>query len=90
MSDVVSKVDSLKFENKIRMGDHSPKLQKRMLEDPSLRITFCVKSSFFRELSKAKANYSEFSYTDIINTQLSSVQLKFSERLENRFEDKTN
>jgi hypothetical protein len=31
MSDVVSKVDSLKFENKIRMGDHSPKLQKRMV-----------------------------------------------------------
>jgi hypothetical protein len=66
MSDVVSKVDSLKFENKIRMGDHSPKLQKRMLEDPSLSLTFCVKSSFFRELSKAKANYSEFSYTDIV------------------------
>ena len=38
----------------------------------------------------AKANYSEFSYTDIVNTQLSSVQLKFSERLENRFEDNTN
>ena len=87
MSDVVSKVDSLKFENKITK---ITKLQKRMLEDPSLRITFCVKSSFFRELSKTKANYSEFSYTDIVNTQLSSVRLKFSERLENRFEDKTN
>jgi hypothetical protein len=87
MSDVVSKVDSLKLKTKLQKLQ---KLQKRMLEDPSLRITFCVKSSFFRELSKAKANYSEFSYTDIVNTQLSSVRLKFSERLENRFEDKTN
>jgi hypothetical protein len=85
MSDVVSMVDSLKFENKIT------KITKTYVGRPkSEDISFCVKSSFFRELSKAKANYSEFSYTDIVNTQLSSVRLKFSERLENRFEDKTN
>ena len=54
------------------------------------RYSYKLKSCILRELSKAKANYSEFSYTDIVNTQLSSVRLKFSERLENRFEDKTN
>jgi hypothetical protein len=61
MSDVVSMVDSLKFENKIT------KITKTYVGRPkSEDISFCVKSSFFRELSKAKANYSEFSYTDIL------------------------
>ena len=39
------------------------------------RYSYKLKSCILRELSKAKANYSEFSYTDIVNTQLSSVQL---------------
>ena len=53
-------------------------------------MTFSFNSSFFRELSIAKREFPQLTYTDIINTQLICMQLKFSDRLESRFYDKTN
>jgi hypothetical protein len=40
-------------------------------------------------LSKAKDKYPDFKYIDILNSQLQSFQLKFTERLENRLSSKT-
>ena len=42
-----------------------------------------------KELSKAKDKYPDFKYIDILNSQLQSFQLKFTERLENRLSSKT-
>jgi hypothetical protein len=39
--------------------------------------------------SKAKDKYPDFKYIDILNSQLQSFQLKFTERLENRLWSKT-
>jgi hypothetical protein len=47
------------------------------------------KSSFFKDLSKAKDKYPDFKYIDILNSQLQLFQLKFTERLENRLSSKT-
>jgi hypothetical protein len=43
----------------------------------------------FKELSKAKDKYPNFKYIDILNSQIKSFQLKFTERLENRLSSKT-
>jgi hypothetical protein len=40
-------------------------------------------------LSTPKDKYPEFKYIDILNFQLQSIQLKFTERLENRLSSKT-
>ena len=40
-------------------------------------------------LSKPKDKYPDFKYIDILNSQLQSFQLKFTERLENRHSSKT-
>jgi hypothetical protein len=40
-------------------------------------------------LSKPKDKYPDFKYIDILNSQLQSFQLKFTERLENRLSSKT-
>jgi hypothetical protein len=40
-------------------------------------------------LSKARDKYPDFKYIDILNSQLHSFQLKFTERLENRLSSKT-
>jgi hypothetical protein len=40
-------------------------------------------------LSKAKDKYPDFKYIDILNSQLQSFQLKFTERHENRLSSKT-
>jgi hypothetical protein len=40
-------------------------------------------------LKKAKDKYPDFKYIDILNSQLQSFQLKFTERLENRLSSKT-
>ena len=50
-----------------------------------IALTFSITSSFF----KAKDKYPDFKYIDILNSQLQSFQLKFTERLENRFSSKT-
>ena len=46
-------------------------------------LTFSITSSFIKVLSKARTN------TPILNSQLQSFQLKFTERLENRLSSKT-
>ena len=40
-------------------------------------------------VSKVKDKYPNFKYIDILNSQLQSFQLKFTERLENRLSSKT-
>jgi hypothetical protein len=40
-------------------------------------------------LSKPKDKYPDFKFIDILNSQLQSFQLKFTERLENRLSGKT-
>ena len=40
-------------------------------------------------LSKPKEKYPDFKYIDILNSQLQSFQLKFTERLEDRLSSKT-
>ena len=40
-------------------------------------------------LSKPKDKYPDFKFIDILNSQLQSFQLKFTERLENRLSSKT-
>jgi hypothetical protein len=40
-------------------------------------------------LSKPKDKYPDFKYIDILNSQLQSFQLKFTERLENRLSSRT-
>ena len=52
-----------------------------------IALTFSITSSFFKVLSKAKDP--DFKYIDILNSQLQSFQLKFTERLENRLSSKT-
>ena len=52
-----------------------------------IALTFSIASSFFKVLSKAKDP--DFKYIDILNSQLQSFQLKFTERLENRLSSKT-
>jgi hypothetical protein len=54
-----------------------------------IALTFSITCSFFKELSKAKDKYPVFKYTDILNSQLQSFQLKFTVRLENRLSSKT-
>jgi Leu/Phe-tRNA-protein transferase len=48
------------------------------------QYTFSITSSFFKVLSKAKDKYPDFKYIEMLNSQLQSFQLKFTERLENR------
>ena len=48
-----------------------------------IALTFSITSSFIKVLSKARTN------TPILNSQLQSFQLKFTERLENRLSSKT-
>ena len=50
-----------------------------------IALTFSITSSFF----KAKDKYPDFKYIDILNSQLQSFQLKFTERLESRLSSKT-
>jgi hypothetical protein len=52
-------------------------------------LTFSITSSFFKVLFKAKDKYPDFKYIDILNSQLQSFQLKFTERHENRLSSKT-
>ena len=54
-----------------------------------IALTFSITSSFFMVLSTPKDKYPEFKYIDILNSQLQSFQLKFTERLGNRFSSKT-
>ena len=54
-----------------------------------IALTFSITSSFFKVLSKAKDKYPDFKYIDILNSQLQSFQLKFTERLESRLSSKT-
>ena len=54
-----------------------------------IALTFSITSSFFKVLSKPKDKYPDFKYIDILNSQLQSFQLKFTERLENRLSGKT-
>ena len=53
-----------------------------------IALTFLITSSFFKVLSKPKDKYPDFKYIDILNSQLQSFQLKFTERLENRLSSK--
>jgi hypothetical protein len=48
-----------------------------------MALTFSITSS------KAKDKYPEFKYIDILNSQLQSFQLKFTEKLESRLSSKT-
>ena len=50
-----------------------------------IALTFSITSPFF----KAKDKYPDFKYIDILNSQLQSFQLKFTERLESRLSSKT-
>ena len=54
-----------------------------------IALIFSITSSFFKVFSKAKDKYPDFKYIDILNSQLQSFQLKFTERLENRLSSKT-
>jgi hypothetical protein len=53
-----------------------------------IALTFSITCSFFKVLSKAKDKYPDFEYIDILNSQLQSFLLKFTERLENRLSSK--
>ena len=53
-----------------------------------IALTFSITCSFFKVLSKAKDKYPDFKYIDILNSQLQSFLLKFTERLENRLSSK--
>ena len=60
-----------------------------------IALTFSITSSFFKVLSKPKDKYPHiyiyiyiYKYIDILNSQLQSFQLKFTERLENRLSSK--
>ena len=53
-----------------------------------IALTFSITSPFFKVLSKPKDIYPDFKYIDILNSQLQSFQLKFTERLENRLSSK--
>ena len=57
--------------------------------NPDLVLTFSITSSFFKELTKAKDKYPDFKYIDILNSQLQSFQLRFTERHENILSSKT-
>jgi hypothetical protein len=54
-----------------------------------IALTFSIASSLFKVLSKAKDKYPDFKCIDILNSQLQSFQLKFTERLESRLSSKT-
>jgi hypothetical protein len=54
-----------------------------------IALTFSIAGSFFKVLSKPKDKYPDFKYIDILNSQLPSFQLKFTERLESRLSSKT-
>ena len=53
-----------------------------------IALTFSITSYYFKVLSKANNTYIGFKYIDILNSQLQSFQLKFTERLENRLSSK--
>ena len=85
----MSELEKIKFESRLSLGEHSPKLNKNVSNNPDLALTFSITSSFFKELSKTKDKYPDFKYIDMLNSQLQSFQLKFTERLENRLSSKT-
>ena len=89
MSSFLSELESIKFKSRLSIGEHSPKPNKTISQNPDLAVSFSITSSFFKELYSAKCKYPEFRYTDIVNSQLQSIQLKVTERLENRFLSKT-
>ena len=86
----MSELEKIKFESRLTLGEHSPKLNKNFSNNPDLALTFSITSSFFKELSKTKDKYPDFKYIDILNSQLQSFQFKFTEKLENRRSSKTN
>ena len=75
MSDYMSEIDQWKFENQVSIGDHSPKLHRKITEDLNLALSLSVKTSFFREPSRAKDKFSEFSFTDTMSVKLNSGNL---------------
>jgi disulfide oxidoreductase YuzD len=56
---------------------------------PKIIYSFWIKLFYFILEAKAKDKYPDFKYIDILNSQLQSFQLKFTERLENRLRSKT-
>jgi hypothetical protein len=62
MSSNLSELEKIKFQSRLSLGEHSPKLNNNFSNNPDLALTFSITSSFFKELSKAKDKYPDFIY----------------------------
>lgn len=82
MSDNLDIPEIAKFEYKLQTGSQSPHLSKTFAE---LCLTLHISSLFLKEVKNSKSNFPNFSYVDIINSQIHAYQLIHSDRIEKRF-----
>ena len=57
MSDYMSEIEQWKFENQVCVGDHSPKLHRKITEDPNLALSLSAKTSFLGNFQEPKINF---------------------------------
>lgn len=65
--------DNLKFQNKISVGDHSPKLQRRFTDSHDPCVTFSFNSSFLKELSIAKRVFAQLISSITVNLYAAGI-----------------
>lgn len=86
MSDILSPIDNLKFQENIKLStNHSPSVFNRTCVDrTAVAVTLQVSSNFLISIEKYSYEY-DINFVDIFNTQVTFFQLKRTERLESRF-----
>ncbi|VDI54779.1 Hypothetical predicted protein [Mytilus galloprovincialis] len=62
----------------------SPHLHKDFLSRGEISLTLEIKNNFISEIHKTKTKFSDYKYIEILNTQISTFQLKGTDRLEER------
>ena len=84
MSDILSPVASLKFQDCIHLTDHSPKIVNKLRVDTTaVALTLKIYNHFLLYIENCRCN-SGFTYVKICNTQVSFLQLLKCDRLEIR------
>lgn len=85
MSECLSPYQISKFEHSVKTSPHSPHLSRTASTDPHLSLSLSFNSLFVREVQRTKLEFKNFTYVDILNSQLPSYQLVQTDRIEKRF-----
>lgn len=89
MSECLSPSQVCKIKDAIAIDAVSPCVQRSFLDRSQVALALTVKNRFLKEIHNIKSTH-DFSYIDIVNSQLSVFQICTCERLENRFSNLSN